>query len=128
MKDIFDNRMLCNDCNEETKKIVRLQDGFQVRTWECPSCKKSWTHPADQEEYNKFNQLRNKRFSVKLRMVGNSYTVSIPREIIDFEREMHKEFAEMERMMSLFLEGPQRLRLEFNKRNIYNDEDEEENQ
>lgn len=126
MEDIFNNRMLCSDCNKETQKIIRRQDGFQIRTWECPSCKKSWMHPGDQEEYHRFQQLRNKRFSVKLRMVGNSYTVSIPREIIEFEQEMHKEFAEMEKMISLFLDGPRQVRLEFNKRNLYNDEDEEE--
>ncbi len=125
MKDIFENRMVCEDCNQETRKVTLTKNGFQLRSWQCPACKQAWIHPADQAEYDRFSELRKKRFNVKLRMVGNSYTISIPREIIDFESEMKNEMIKMEKIISLFLEEPEKLSIYFG-RNLYNDEEGEE--
>ena len=125
MKDIFENRMVCEACNQETRKITLTKNGFQLRSWQCPSCKQAWAHPADQAEYDRFMELRSRRFNVKLRMVGNSYTISIPREIIDFENEMRQEMMDMEKIISLFLEEPEKLSIYFG-RNVYNGEEDEE--
>ena len=58
-------------------------------------------------------------------MVGNSYTISIPREIIDFENEMRQEMMDMEKIISLFLEEPEKLSIYFG-RNVYNGKEDEE--
>jgi hypothetical protein len=42
--------------------------------------------------------LRKKEFNVKMRFVGNSYAVSIPREIVDFMKEQEKIMDEMVRL------------------------------
>jgi len=86
------------------------REGFQIRAWRCKDCQKVWPHPLDQQEYENFKQLQNKEFKVKLRLVGNSYTVSIPREIIDFEEEMRRE---MDDMIRISLESPEKLSLFF---------------
>ncbi|MGB9707983.1 MAG: hypothetical protein ACPLXC_01485 [Candidatus Pacearchaeota archaeon] len=117
MTDIFDEIVTCNKCGKKMNKVVIDKDGFRMRALECKKCGKYVYHPADVEEYKKFQELKQKPFNVKLRMVGNSYTVSIPKEIIQLEQEMHKEMArQMERMnkiVRLMLEEPGKLSLFF---------------
>ena len=108
MQDIFENTVVCDVCNAKTIKDKSVKDGFVLRLWHCPECEKVWYHPDDLHEYNEFNKLRNKNFQVKLRMVGNSYIVSIPREIIEFN-EIRKGF------VRLSLDGPERLSISFTR-------------
>jgi len=118
MADIFENAILCDRCNKKTKQSLVARNGFKLRAWQCPSCKKIWYHPLDLQEYENFTKLKSKRFTVKLRMVGNSYTVSIPKEIIEFqeeaEREMSRMHHEMSRMIQMTLDEPEKLSLFFN--------------
>ena len=65
----------------------------------------------DEQEYNDFMDLKKKEFSVKMRYVGNSYTVSIPKEIVNFMREQEKI---MDDMVRLCFEDAGRLSLNFN--------------
>ena|SRR3989344_8306581 len=116
MADIFDTTMMCDACHQETLKKTIERDGFPLRIAECPSCHKVWHHPLDMQDYESFSRLRQKQFKVKLRLVGNSYTVSIPREIVEFEEEMRREMAQMDRMINLCLEQPDKLSLFFERR------------
>ena len=74
------------------------KDGLLLRAVECPVCKAMFLHPADEAEYNRFSQLRNKTYRVKMRIIGNSYAVSIPREIVNFIKEQEKIMDDMVRM------------------------------
>ena len=116
MTDIFDTTIVCDQCNQETIKKTIEKDGFPIRSCECPSCHKQWHHPLDIQDYENFKRLKQKQFEVKLRLVGNSYTVSIPREIIEFEEEWRKEMEKMDHMMRLALEGPDKLSIFFTRR------------
>jgi len=127
--DIFDQTILCNKCGKKMKKIVVERSGFKMRALECPECGQRTYHPSDVEEYNKYCQLQKQNFQVKLRRVGNSYTVSIPKELIDFFEEaaeaetkdpfegMHRSMKEnmehMNRMVTLALEHANKLSLNF---------------
>jgi len=113
MADIFDNPILCKECNIQTRKTHINRNGFTLRALECPKCSKQWYHPLDLQDYENFNKIKNKQFQVKLRMVGNSYTVSIPREIIEFEEEMSREIT---KIIHMSLEEPEKLSLFFSKR------------
>lgn len=113
MKDIFDTTILCEDCNKKTHKGVEARLGHKLRFWECPSCNKRWYHPLDLQALENFQKIKQKHFSVKLRLVGNSYAVSIPKEIIDFQEEFQKQ---LNKMISLSLEEPEKLILYFNRR------------
>jgi hypothetical protein len=64
-------------------QAVLEKEGLQLRAVECPKCKDKIVHPADLNCQNRFNDLKGKTFNVKLRMVGNSHAVSIPKEIVD---------------------------------------------
>lgn len=131
MKDIFDSKVLCEKCNTLTNKKTMIKDGFKIRILECPKCGNILYHPVDVEKYNEFNKIKKKQYNVKLRMVGNSYTVSIPKEIIDFfneeERdpftEMRKRMKEdmdrMNRMVTLALEQSNILSLNFGPEGNY---------
>ena len=115
MVDIFENTIICENCNKKTKKALTVKDGHKLRYWYCQKCNKKWFHPLDMQKYNDFQKIKNKQFRVKLRLVGNSYAVSIPREIIDFQNELNKQ---MNQMISLCLEEPEKLSLFFSRKII----------
>ena len=94
----------------EKSQIVR--GGCVLRALECPKCGDKIIHPVDEEKFNRFKNLKNKEFSVKMRMVGNSYAVSIPKEIVMF---MHQQQKIMDDMVRLCFEDFGRLSLNFNE-------------
>jgi hypothetical protein len=89
------------------------KNGFILRAVECPKCNARIIHPKDEQEYNNFINLRKKQFNVKMRFVGNSYAVSIPREIVNFMKEQEKI---MDDMVRLCFEDFGRISLNFGAR------------
>jgi hypothetical protein len=114
MNDIFDNKILCGKCNIQMEPINIQKNGVVLRAVLCPKCGAKIIHPKDEQEYNGFVNLRNKEFNVKMRFVGNSYAVSIPREIVNFIKEQEKI---MDDMVRLCLEDFGRVRIEFGNGN-----------
>ena len=98
MTDIFDNPILCKKCDVKMKKVQIVKNGFILRAVMCPKCHAKIIHPVDEQEYIKFINLKNKTFHVKMRLVGNSYAVSIPKEIISFMNEQKNIMDEMVRL------------------------------
>ena len=96
--DIFDNTILCRKCNTKMQKAQLLKNGFAFRALVCPKCGEKIIHPSDEAEYERFTNLKNKEFHVKMRLVGNSYAVSIPKEIVSFMREQEKIMNDMVRL------------------------------
>ena len=114
MTDIFDAKILCRNCNEQMKNIIIEKAGVNLRAVECPNCEDRIMHPADLNYLEHFKDLKRKTFNVKLRVVGNSHTISIPKEIINFTNEIHKEAKkEMDDMVRLCFEDFQSLSLKF---------------
>jgi len=110
MEDIFDNTILCKRCDAKMKKAKVIKNGFLFRAMICPKCHAKLIHPIDKQEYNKFINLKNREFRVKMRLVGNSYTVSIPKEIVSF---MNEQEEIMDKMVKLCFEEMGRLSLDF---------------
>jgi hypothetical protein len=90
MSDIFENIIICKNCDTKMQRVQFLKNGFTFRAVQCLKCGERIIHPQDEVEYQHYLSLRNKTYNVKLRMVGNSYTVSIPREIVNFINEQNK--------------------------------------
>lgn len=111
MADIFDNPILCKNCDTRMKKATINKNGFVIRAMVCDKCGHKIIHPNDEAEYDKFINLKNKHFMVKMRLVGNSYAVSIPKEIVSFIREQEKI---MNDMVKLCFEDFGILSLNFN--------------
>ena len=98
MTDIFDNKILCGRCNIEMKPFQIHKNGFILRAVKCDKCNSRIIHPKDEEEFKQFNELKKKNFNVKMRYVGNSYAVSIPKEIVRFIKEQERIMDEMVRL------------------------------
>ena len=113
MEDILDNPIMCSKCKIETTPATIDRNGFQLRAKKCTNCNKIIYHPLDIQEYEDFTKIRSKTFQVKLRMVGNSYTVSIPREIINYQEDFYDE---VNKLINLSLEQPGKVSLFFSKR------------
>jgi hypothetical protein len=112
MNDIFDNTILCSKCGKKMQKAQVVKNGFILRLVVCPNaeCNEKIIHPVDEQEYSRFINLRNKEFHVKMRLVGNSYAVSIPKEIVSF---MNEQKSIMDEMVKLCFEDFGRLSLNF---------------
>ena len=108
--DVFDQKILCNGCNKVMKKAEISRDGFVLRIMICKNCNERVIHPIDEQDYHRFKTLKNKEFRVKMRLVGNSYAVSIPREIVSFMEEQEKTLNDM---VKLCFEEMGRLSLDF---------------
>ena len=108
--DIFDNRIVCKKCNVTMKPSQIIKSNFILRIVECPMCDTKIIHPKDEQEYSNFVNLRKKQFNVKMRFVGNSYAVSIPKEIVNFMKEQEKV---MDNMVQMCFEEFGRLRIDF---------------
>jgi len=96
--DIFNNTILCGNCDTKMNKVQFMRNGFVLRALDCPKCHSKIIHPKDEQEYNNFMDLKKKEFSVKMRYVGNSYTVSIPKEIVNFMKEQERMLGDMVRL------------------------------
>jgi len=111
MKDIFEHPILCNECEKPMKDFLISKNGFNLRVKKCEKCNLAVIHPQDKMEYENFMKLKQKEYNVKMRMVGNSYAVSIPREIVDFMKEQERM---IDNMVKLSFEESGRLKLMFN--------------
>jgi len=96
----------------QMQKAQIVRNGFNFRAVICPRCNEKIIHPVDEQEYNKYINLKNKQFNVKMRLVGNSYAVSIPKEIVLFMREQEKI---MDNMVRLCFEDIGKLSLSFSE-------------
>lgn len=112
MNDIFENTILCKNCNTKMQNVKVSKNNFILRAMICPKCSEKIIHPVDEQEYRKFINLKNKEFRVKMRLVGNSYAVSIPKEIVLF---MNHQKKIMDDMVRLCFEETGRLSLNFDK-------------
>jgi DNA-directed RNA polymerase subunit RPC12/RpoP len=110
MTDVFDTTMLCKKCGEEMERTLIRKSGSELRAVECPKCKDTIIHPADLSNFQNYNNIKDKTFHVKLRMVGNSHAISIPKEIVEF---MHQQEKMMDDMVRLCFEDMRNLRVRF---------------
>lgn len=114
MTDIFDAKILCKNCNKEMSRGIVKKDGAELRAVKCSECGDMIIHPADLNCLEQFKDLKGKTFNVKLRMVGNSHAISIPKEIINFMNDMHRNAkSEMDEMVRLCFEDFSKLSVIF---------------
>lgn len=125
--DIFDTNISCRKCNIQMARIEIEKDGIKVRAVECPKCKERIIHPEDKSKLEHFKDLKGRTFSVKLRMVGNSHAISIPKEIVEFmhsqENEMNRMKRHFDSMVKLCFEDFGRLSVDFFNNDENDDED-----
>lgn len=84
---------------------IALKEGFRLRVFQCPNCKARYFHPSDLDKLNEFQKIKEKQFNMKLRMVGNSFTISIPKEIVRFTH------VKEDSIIALSMEDPDNVRI-----------------
>ncbi len=109
--DIFNETISCKECKLEMKHGIINKQGLELRAVQCPNCKKQIIHPADLNAIENFKNLKGKTYNVKLRLVGNSHAISIPKEIVDFIRTQEMV---MDDMVRLCFEDMSKISLMFN--------------
>ena len=124
MQDIFEYDIICDKCGEKMENSLMSRNGFNLRIKKCNSCGDVIVHPEDRAEYDNFVRLKKKEYEVKMRMVGNSYAVSIPREIVDFMKDQENM---VNNMVRLSFQDFGRLSLMFNTGEAENRENENSN-
>ena len=92
------------------KPLIVDNNGSELRAVKCAKCGDQIIHPADLNSAERFNELRGKTYNVKLRVVGNSHAISIPKEIVDF---IHEQERMMDNMVQLCFEDMTKLSLRF---------------
>jgi DNA-directed RNA polymerase subunit RPC12/RpoP len=95
---------------QKCKNQISQKMDFIFRAVICPKCNHRIIHPLDEQDYNKFINLKNKEFKVKMRLIGNSFAVSIPKEIVSFIKAQENI---MDEMVRLCFEDMRKLSLNF---------------
>ncbi len=114
MIDIFDTKIICKNCEQEMKQGIVKREGTEIRAVKCDECGDVIIHPADLNCLEQFRDLKGKVFNVKLRVVGNSHAISIPKEIINFMNETRRNMRrEMDDMVRLCFEDFRKLSVIF---------------
>ena len=73
MVDIFDNKILCKNCEKVMKPILISKNGFNLRAMKCEKCSEVLVHPTDKQEYENFMQLKN--IKKKIRKIGKTMII-----------------------------------------------------
>ena len=88
--DKLDKTKIKCPCGGSTKKIVTKWRGIPVRAWKCVKCNEEILHPLDAEKAMMIAKaMENKEFSVKVRKVGRSLTMTIPYKLAKYA-ELHE--------------------------------------
>jgi hypothetical protein len=113
MMDLLDNiDVLCKKCKVPMERGMGIKDGFKLRAFRCPTCKDKYFHPADLEKYQQYMAIKEREFNMKLRQIGNSFCISIPREIIRYAHVEENSF------VSVSMEDSEKVRLVFHRKTI----------
>ncbi len=82
----FENLKLKCECNGNMKKIKTEWKGIEVRGWRCEKCGEELIHPLDAQRALEIDKAKiKKELQVKLRKVGKSNVVTIPKILIETE-------------------------------------------
>lgn len=112
--DIFDAKIVCAKCNTQMEPRISMRGGAKLRAVQCPKCHEQILHPTDVANIERFSHLKGKTYNVKLRVVGNSHAISIPKEVVNFFHEQEKTTSDMVR---LCFEDMKKMSLMFGGRN-----------
>ncbi len=83
----FENLKLRCECNGDMKRITTIWKDIEVRGWRCSKCNEELIHPVDAQKALEIDRARrNNELTVKLRKVGKSNVVTVPKPIMETER------------------------------------------
>lgn len=95
--------------------VLVNKEGFELRAVKCGNCGDNIIHPQDLNNLERFNSIKGKTYNVKLRVVGNSHAISIPKEIVSF---IHQHERMVDDMVRLCFEDMHKISLRFGDERI----------
>ncbi|MBS3128524.1 hypothetical protein J4410_05235 [Candidatus Woesearchaeota archaeon] len=82
----FDQVKLQCSCGSRMRKMTTSLKGISVRGWECEKCHEEMIHPEDAQKVLEIEKARKKNLlTVKLRKVGKSNVITVPKIIMETE-------------------------------------------
>lgn len=82
--------MKCS-CGEIANLTYTNIDGYKIKAWKCEVCGEEYLDSADAEFLLLMKKLKKKPHSAKVGLLGESYIIRIPKEIVEY---MHIEKGE----------------------------------
>ena len=74
------NEIPCECGSMASKSAVKYKD-YEVRGWICKKCKKEYMHPEDSIKISRLEELKKSGIKVKIRTVGQSLVITLPKEL-----------------------------------------------
>ncbi|MBI5159327.1 AbrB/MazE/SpoVT family DNA-binding domain-containing protein [Candidatus Micrarchaeota archaeon] len=82
MKKFEEDNLKCVRCTRFATPAKLRIDGAEIRGWKC-KCGEEYLHPADAEWLLLMKKSEREKLTAKVTKIGNSYSVRIPKEIVD---------------------------------------------
>jgi len=80
----LDNKTMECACGGTANEIYTGFKGHKVRGWKCKKCSEVFLDPRDIQPILKMNKMKKEnKLKTKLSYIGNSYTIRVPKPIID---------------------------------------------
>lgn len=71
-------------CGANAKPFMTDFEGFEVNGWKCEKCKEEYLDPRELNPILKLKKLEKENtLKAKVGVVGNSYTIRVPKPLID---------------------------------------------
>ena len=83
------------ECGGMAGKSTVNYKGYEVRGWTCKKCKKEYIHPEDSLKISKLEALKKNGIKVKVRTVGQSLVITLPKELVELYGLEKGEFVEL---------------------------------
>ena len=71
------------ECGDMAGKSAIKYKSYEVRGWICKKCGKEYIHPEDSLKISKLEALKKNGIRVKVRTVGQSLVITLPKELVD---------------------------------------------
>jgi len=71
------------ECGAMASRCTVKYRNYEVRGWVCKKCKKEYIHPEDSLKVSKLEALKKSHLRVKIRTVGQSLVITLPKEIAE---------------------------------------------
>ncbi len=81
MSDKKGMKCLCGNAAVETHVNI---DGFKIKAWKCESCHEEYLDSAEAQFLLLMKKMQKKPHTAKVGVLGDSYIIRIPKEIVDY--------------------------------------------
>lgn len=75
--------MKCS-CGKIAKHTYTNIEGYRVKAWKCKTCGEEYLDSADAEFLLLLKKMKKKPLTAKVGVLGGSYIIRIPKEIVEF--------------------------------------------